>query len=223
MGLDMRPLGKPKPGFEQRFAKLFFSIRQNEVSKPTFIDRLIGKKHMTKDKLLEEWFSIQIPAYETIKAPKVGRDKEADEWIRHKNLEADNPISENELIKQYEGFYVIELAVEQDGVPVYISPQQDANVFRGQFLSDCEDLIGEDLVNEAWTTKLADATLDYGNRLLVIADKIADENNLRYIKDQRLPPDVDEDTIESKLHIVYSLAKWLIFYGKNGHGYEADF
>ena len=58
---------------------------------------------------------------------------------------------------------------------------------------------------------------------MAVADKIAKEKNLEYLKLQRLPPDTDEDTIESKLHIAYSLAKWLIFYGKNGHGYEADF
>ena len=72
-------------------------------------------------------------------------------------------------------------------------------------------------------TKLADETLDYGNRLMSAADKLAKEKNLEYLKIQRLPPDTDEDSIESKLHIVFSLAKWLIFYGKNGHGYEADF
>jgi hypothetical protein len=109
------------------------------------------------------------------------------------------------------------------GIPVYIAYQQDENVFGGQFMQDCVDLIGEDLVNEAWDTKLAEATLDYGQRLMTVADRIANENNLQFLKDQRLPPDIDESSIESKLHIVYSLAKWLIFYGKNGHGYEADF
>lgn len=118
---------------------------------------------------------------------------------------------------------MIELAKEQDGVPVYIAMGQDENVFRGQFLQDCIDLIGEDLVNEAWETKQADEALDYGNRLMAIADKLAKEHKLEHLKTQRLPPDTDEDTIESKLHIVYSIAKWLIFYGKNGHGYEADF
>lgn len=56
-----------------------------------------------------------------------------------------------------------------------------------------------------------------------IADKIATERDLEYLRTQRLPPVTDENSIESKLHIVYSLAKWLIFYGKNGHGYEADY
>lgn len=106
---------------------------------------------------------------------------------------------------------------------MYIALEQDENVFRGQLMRDCFDLIGEDLVNEAWDAKLADATLNYGRRLMSVADRIANENNLQYLRDQRMPPDTNEDTIESKLHIVYSLAKWLIFYGKNGHGYEADF
>ena len=65
--------------------------------------------------------------------------------------------------------------------------------------------------------------MDYGNRLMTVADKVAKENELEYLKGQRMPPDVDEDTLESKLHIFYSLAKWLIFYGENGHGYEADY
>lgn len=65
--------------------------------------------------------------------------------------------------------------------------------------------------------------MEYGNRLMQVADKLAKQHNLEYLKHQRLPPDTYEDTIESKLHILFSLAKWLIFYGKNGHGYEADF
>jgi len=223
MGLDMRPMGKPKPGFEKRYLEIFEMLTHDKIPQPTFLDKLKGKKLPTKEELLNEWLSNQIQTYETIKAPRVGRDKEADEWIKKKYVETDKSISESEFISQHDGFYVIELAKETDGVPVYIALQQDENVFRGQFMQDCVDLIGEDLVNEAWETKLADATLDYGQRLMTVADRIANENNLQFLKDQRLPPDTDEDSIESKLHIVYSLAKWLIFYGKNGHGYEADF
>ena len=99
----------------------------------------------------------------------------------------------------------------------------DRNVFRGQFISDCVDIIGEELVSSAWNSKLADETLLYGTQLMETVDKLAMEKGLQYLKTQRNPPDFDEDSIESKLHIVYSLAKWLIFYGRNGHGYEADF
>jgi len=219
----MRPLGKPKKGFEKRYKEIYEIIESDDIPKPSFLEKLTGKKYPTKDELLEEWFSNQIESYETIKAPRVGRDIEADNWIKEKynNLE-EKPLYED-FIKEYQGYYAIELAKEKDGVPVYIAMGQDENVFRGQFLTDCVDLIGEELLNEAWDTKLADETLDYGNRLMTIADKIAKEHSLEYLKEQRIPSDVDEDTTESKLHIVYSLAKWLIFYGKNGHGYEADY
>lgn len=219
----MRPMGKPKPGFEKRFAEIFEMVSQDKIPQPSIFDKLKGKKMPSRDELLQEWFAGQIQTYETIKAPRVGRDKEADEWIKNKYNELEKKPSLDEFLKEHDGFYVVELAKELDGVPVYIAMGQDENVFRGQFLSDCVDLIGEDLVNEAWGTKLADDTLDYGNRLMSAADKLAKERNLEYLKTQRLPPDTDEDSVENKLHIVFSLAKWLIFYGKNGHGYEADF
>lgn len=223
MGLDMRPMGKPQPGFEKRFVDIFEMLKEDKVPQPSFLDKLKGKKYPTKEDLLQEWFANQIQTYETIKAPRVGRDKEADEWIKDKYNQLQQKPPLEQFLKENEGYYVIELAKEQDGVPVYRAMGQDENVFRGQFLQDCIDLIGEDLVNEAWETKLADDTLDYGNRLMTVADKIAQERDLAYLKNQKHPPETDEDTIESKLHIVYSLAKWLIFYGKNGHGYEADF
>jgi hypothetical protein len=224
MGLDMRPMGKPKPGFEERYKQIFRIIHGTEKQELSLMDRIKGKRLLTEKELLKEWFDNQISTYETIKAPRVGRDKEADEWAKKAYSSKEREISETEFLKKYEGYYVIELAKETDGVPVYISLNQDENVFRGQFLTDCIDIIGKDLVSEAWESKFADETLNYGNRLMTVADKIANENNLQYLKQQRLAPEeVDENSIESKLHILFSVAKWLIFYGKNGHGYEADF
>ena len=223
MGLDMRPMGKPKAGFEKRFKQIMKIIQGEEKQELSFFDKLKGKKIKTKDELLEEWFANQIQSYETIKAPQVGKDEEANNWIKKKYEETDKKNTLNDFVNEHNGFFVIELAKEKDGVPVYISMGQDENVFRGQFLQDCEDLIGEDLVSEAWNTKLGAETLDYGNRLMKIATTIATEKKLEYLREQRVPPETDETSLESKLHIVFSLAKWLIFYGKNGHGYEADF
>jgi hypothetical protein len=216
-------MGKPKPGFEKRYLEIFKMVSQDNIPRPGLLDILRGKKYPTKDDLLKEWFALQIPAYETIKAPRVGRDKEADEWIKNKYDELDEKPDYDTYLKEADGYYVIELAQELDGVPVYISWGSDLNVFRGEFLEDCVDILGEELVNEAWETKLAEDALDYGNRLLAKAESIAKNHNLEYLKTQRLPPENENDTLESKLHVVFSLAKWLIFYGKNGHGYEADF
>ncbi len=84
-------------------------------------------------------------------------------------------------------------------------------------------MLGKELVYEPWNTKLAEDTLDYGRRLMEVADKIAKENDLEYLKERRVPQDTVEDLIEWKLHIVLSLAKWLKFYSKNRYGSEAVF
>lgn len=220
----MRPLGKPKPGFEKRFKKIMQIVQGKEKQELSFFDKLKGKKVLSKEELLEEWFENQIQSYVTIKAPRVGYDQVANEWIKEKYNESDKQLSEEDFFNEYNGFYVIELSKEQDAVPIYQAMGQDENVFRGQFLADCVDLIGEDLVSEAWETKFAEDALDYGNRLMNATSKIAKENNLEYLKDEKYPPEsADQDSIESKLHILFSLAKWLVYYGKNGHGYEADF
>lgn len=219
----MRPMGKPKPGFEKRFNEIFEMVTKNNFPKVTFLERMKGKRVPTKKEILNEFFENQIETYETIKAPKVGRDKEASEWVMAKYNELDKKPDLDKFLKDHEGYYVIELAKEKDGVPVYASLDQDENVFRGEFLKNCKDILGEDLVNEAWKTKTASDALDYGNRLMHIADEIAKKHDLEYLKTQRDIPNVDSGSIESKIHIIYSLAKWLIFYGKNGHGYEAYF
>lgn len=224
MGLDWRPMGKPKPGFEERHKQIFRILQGEEKLKElSFIDKLLGKKPVTNEQLIEEFLDNTIETYETIKAPRVGYDDVANNWIKSKYCESDKSLTEEDFFKEYLGYYVIELAEEQDGVPVYIALGQDENVFRAQFLDDCKDLIGEELHTEAWSSKLADETLLYGQQLMSIADKVAKENQLEYLKEQRMPPELDEESLESKLHILFSAAKWLIFYGKNGHGFEADF
>ena len=139
MGLDMRPLSKPKAGKEQRFYELYSLIPSENLSPDQ------------REQLLEEWFALGIPSYETIKAPQVGRDAQADAWLREQYDADDNPDKPpfDEVYQDYQGYYVIELAPEQDSVPVYRAFGQDENVFRGQFLADCQELIGEDLLNEA--------------------------------------------------------------------------
>ena len=213
MGLDMRPLSKPKAGKEQRFYELYSLIPSENLSPDQ------------REQLLEEWFALGIPSYETIKAPQVGRDAQADAWLRGQYDADDNPDKPpfDEVYQDYQGYYVIELAPEQDSVPVYRAFGQDENVFRGQFLADCQELIGEDLLNEAWSNHLAEEAVDYAHRLIAAVTPTAQQHGLEYLKDQYEPPEAEPESLESQLHIVYSLARWLIFYGSRGHGYEADF
>ena len=213
MGLDMRPLSKPKAGKEQRFYELYSLIPSENLSPDQ------------REQLLKEWFALGIPSYETIKAPQVGRDAQADAWLREQYDADDNPDKPpfDEVYQDYQGYYVIELAPEQDSVPVYRAFGQDENVFRGQFLADCQELIGEDSLNEAWSNHLAEEAVDYAHRLIAAVTPAAQQHGLEYLKDQYEPPEAEPESLESQLHIVYSLARWLIFYGSRGHGYEADF
>ena len=155
----------------------------------------------------------------------MGRDAQADAWLREQYDADDNPDKPpfDEVYQDYQGYYVIELAPEQDSVPVYRAFGQDENVFRGQFLADCQELIGEDLLNEAWSNHLAEEAVDYAHRLIAAVTPAAQQHGLEYLKDQYEPPEAEPESLESQLHIVYSLARWLIFYGSRGHGYEADF
>jgi hypothetical protein len=223
MGLDWRPMGKPKPGYEDRFNQIFRIIQGSEKQSLSLLDKLKGKKIPSREELLQEWFDIQIKSYETIKAPRVGRDAEADNWIREQYESTDKSTPLSAFVDQYNGYYVISLAKELDGVPVYIAMGQDENVFRGKFLDDCERLLGKRLYEEAYNTKLAAETLQYGNEIMAIADKTAASHNLQYLKEERFLPDAEFGSLESQVHILYAAAKWLIFYGKNGHGYEADY
>lgn len=209
----MRPLSKPKAGQEKRFYELYSLILSENLAPDQ------------QEQLLEEWFALGIPSYETIKAPQVGRDAQADVWLREQYEADDSPDKPpfDEVYQDYQGYYVIELATEQDSVPVYRAFGQDENVFRGQFLADCQELIGEDLLNEAWSNHLAEEAVDYAQRLITAVTPTAQQHRLEYPKDQYEPPEADPESLESQLHIVYSLARWLIFYGSRGHGYEADF
>ena len=209
MGLDWRPMGKPKPGYETRFKELYSMLTSS--TKPA-----------NKEELREEWFSIQTPTYETIKAPLVGRDKEADDWIKEQYEGSEKEVSLEEFVEGMKGYYVILLAKELDGVPVYMAMGQDENVFRGKFLDSCQDLLGKELYEEAYASKMAEETLKYGQQLMEVAEKLAVEHNVTYLRDQRFPPE-NWDTIEFSIHTIYAAAKWLIFYGKNGHGFEADY
>ena len=224
MGLDWKPLNKPYSGYEEEYGRIFKLLTGVEKQNINLIDRLKGKKKLSEGELLERFLSISSTAYETLKAPKVGKDKEATKWAQSqfKNLQ-NKSMAFNDFMQQMHGFYVLDLVSECDGLPVYIAMHDEAHVFRAQFLCDCETILGPELFEMAYKSKLANETLDYANRLMDVADQYAQENKCSTLKNQRKPPEKDEDTPESKAHILFSAAKWLKFWSSRGHGMEADF
>jgi hypothetical protein len=224
MGLDWRPINRPKPGFEKEFEKLFFQIKNYKKAETEYIDKLRGINPITQEQLIDRFFTISIPPYITLNAPCVGYNKNATVWAENKFEDRkDKSQTFEQFMNIMQGYYVVDLVIENDGIPVYIALHDERHVFRAEFLNQCKDILGENILAEAYTSKLSMEAIDFGNKLTQIADKYANEYKCIYLKYQRIPPETDEDQPESKIHIIYSAAKWLIWWGKNNHGYEADF
>ena len=65
MGLDWQPLGRPKPGHEAEFNRLF--------------DKLMdGVRAATRAR--ERMRAIEVSPFETLGAPRIGFDEQADRW-----------------------------------------------------------------------------------------------------------------------------------------------
>lgn len=224
MGLDWKPLNKPKAGYEQEYCQIFKYLTGKEKQKIGFIEKLKGKRELNQEDLLDKFLSISSTAYETLNAPEVGINQEATKWAeaQFENRE-DKSLSFDEFMTQMKGYYVLDLVPECDGIPMYIAMHDEAHVFRAQFLNDCEEILSAELFEKAYESKLADETLEYAKKLMVVAEEYARTNNCMNLKDQKRPPDVDEDSPESKAHILFSAAKWLIYWSSRGHGMEASY
>ncbi|MEO7489293.1 MAG: hypothetical protein ABIU77_19420 [Ferruginibacter sp.] len=66
-------MGKPKVGFEERVKQILRILTDKEKQGIGLLDKLKGKKVISKDELFEEWFDISHKAYETMKAPSKQR------------------------------------------------------------------------------------------------------------------------------------------------------
>lgn len=224
MGLDWKPMNKPHSGNEDEYRRLFKLLTGEEKQKISFIDKLNGKKELDRDELLNQFLSISSTAYETLNAPQVGIDEKATKWAKSQfpNRE-DKSLTESEFMSQMHGFYILDLVPECDGLPKYNAMHHEAYVFRAQFLNDCEEILGPELFNKAYESKLKEETLEYATQLMELAENYASTHNCLNLKDERIPPDVEEDSAEAKAHILFSAAKWLKFWSSRGHGLEADF
>jgi hypothetical protein len=80
MGLDWNPIGKPKPGHEEEFDRLFDMLKEGAPPKPSLISRMFSGTPKVDPE--ERWLDIQITPYETLGTPRVGRDEAAEDWLR---------------------------------------------------------------------------------------------------------------------------------------------
>ena len=86
------------------------------------------------------------------------------------------------------GYCVLDLVPLNDGIPVYSNGGAgycDAFSFRAQFLRDCRDILGEELLGEGWIHHRATELKDYGTRLRNCAASFADKAGVAEVLGQR--------------------------------------
>jgi len=218
MGLDWQPLGKPKPGHEAEFEELFTAL---------FIDQV--RDRVKRDRLS----AIEISPYETLGIPRVGFDPAADRWAAERYSKRSWKklfVSRQEFMRACHGSYVMELLPlpPPDGVPHYTNGGADSYcevfTFRGKFLEFCEDVLGQELLAEAWASHSAADLMEYGTKLRDRAVAYAEKEGVSGILPLRDPPDgLDVEEPAGQAHIVISAARWCAFWSEGGHGMIADF
>jgi len=210
MGLDWNPLSRPKPGLEDEFWQLI-SNKLNEL------------EPAARASVIRRFDEISEAPFETLGAPQVGVDAEADEWLAKRIAEHGGGQSFELALARMHGFYVLDLVPASPGLPVYTSAGYDGvdrYTFRGSFLNDVRDLLGDELFEAAWKRMKPDELRAYGERLLAIARSFAAQHGLEYLEEQRDSPEADEQSPESRAHILFSAAKWCLWWAERGHGLE---
>lgn len=224
MGLDWNPMGKPKPGFEDEFASIFQQL--GESSNWGWLEKRRRRREgRDREGLHKRWDEIQITPHETVGAPQVGSSAEADTWARERYQEMEPPKpSESEFMQEMQGHYVLALAPPCDGFPYYsnwTAGYVERFSFRAQFLRDCEDIIPEVTFARCYESCLAPAFVVLGQELRDCATSYARAKHLEHIEFVA-DGDFEEKSPESKLHIIYSAARWCEYWSSRGHGLDAD-
>ena len=215
MGLDLVVEGCAKPGHEPEWCHL--------------LERSFAGQELSEVDIAR-FQEISIPGYRRIGAPRVGFDSAADAWIIEAQ-DAKTPEDVAAVLKEFHGYHVLRL-VKCHGVPDYsnggLYDGVDETSFRGAFLMDCRDLLGEDLLNEAWNNKLPEAAIWYGQALLVAADAaetagVAPKAGRTVLSLVEPANTAEPVAIAEQVDIVRAAGRWFIFWGQRGHPIRAWF
>jgi hypothetical protein len=214
MGLDLVVEGCPKPGHEQEWRHLLeLSFTEAELS----------------EKDIARFREISIPGHERIGAPRVGTDLAANEWIL-KVRNARTPDEVTAVLKEFDGYFVVRL-VDCDGVPKYsnagLYDGADETSFRGYFLKECQDVLGKNLLDDAWNHKFPEQAVSYGKALLLAADaasgKAKPKVRRTILSRLGLAKAPEPVPLSEQVDIVRAAGRWFLFWGERGHPVRAWF
>ena len=210
MGLDWNPLARPKTGHEEEFVRLFRTLEAHAAADD-------------REKLLARFREISQPPFELLGAPRVGLDAAADEWLRDSLREAGRLDDLDRVRESMHGYYVLDLLPPCDGFPIYSNygayDGLDRYSFRAKFLDDVEDVLGPELYQRAYERMLAPELEAYGSQLMAAARAFVDS---RGIAEPAESPD-DFGTDASRAHILFTAARWCLYWAARGHGLDPWF
>ncbi len=227
MGLDWNPIGRPKPGHEEEFERLFKLLTDSPVA-GGWRDRLKRLfQRVDRQALTERWHEIQISPFVTLQAPRVGVDAVADQWAQARYDEhPPEGKTRAQFLNELSAYYVVALAPPCDGIPYYSNGAAgyvEPFSFRAQFLvNECEDMIGNVLIEKCYQSCLASGLAALGAELRACAVEYASTHGVARVEALR-GLDAQEGSPESKAHILFSAAKWCEYWSGRGHGLEAYF
>ncbi len=210
MGLDWNPGPKPKSGCEDEFRELWTKLQ--------------AKSCFFRERKVRRFREITTTAFETLATPRVGIDAVATDWARNEAFpkRKDKSLTEEVFVQRMRGFYVLDLVPACDGLPRYTNGQAGAYVeryaFRGAFLTDCTEIIGNALLEGGYVSKLPEETAAYGESLLEAASRFV---AARGIDSTKLHLSEDPESIEFRLDVVFSAGRWCRFWAERGHWLEA--
>ena len=177
-----------------------------------------------RNRKVRRFHEITLTAFETLGTPRVGFDATATEWAHRKAFPSrhDKSLTEQSFVEQMRGFYVLDLVSPCDGIPRYTNGHAGGYVerysFRGQFLKDCTEIIGDELLASGYDSKFPEETVAYGGRLLEAASRFA---TARSVDVTKIHLAEEPESIESRLDVIFSAGRWCSFWGARGHWLEA--
>lgn len=215
MGLDVMPMGKSKPGFEDEWARAMSNLYAGGTETPQQFEHRIN---------------ISILPYEDLGAPRVGYDKAANAWMLTQKSPND-PSSDKEFLEKQKGYYAIELLMGTcDGISKYshggLYEGVDRTSFRGAFLNECSSLLDNTTLEKAWTVCMPpEEAVAYGKALLALAQKpaLAEDSKPKGFFAKLFKKQRSQLTQEEQAEILNSAGKWYIYWGSRGNPINAYF
>jgi hypothetical protein len=225
MGLDWNPLSRPKPGHEAEYARIFDALEHGAPAKTLFgraTRKPLGAHE--KEAHVQRFREISEAPFEALGAPRVGHDEAADAWLRSRLREG---ARFEEVRERMRGYRVLDLLPDCDGFPRYTHNGMyegvDRYSFRGAFLDDVKDVIGEELHADAWNRKLAPELAAYADALEARALPWARSEGVAHLATQHSEAEFVEGSAETRADILFTAIRWCRYWSARGFGLDPYF